>query len=819
MDKAQINNEVNVDREIVAHTFRRLRSGMHDKPKFQAVAKSILQKHGATSLDSLDPKYFDAVTFEARVALGLHLSSIGKVFPVKQHGKRPAISKNLESATQDPVQIRQWVEQHPDCNWGITANVVDVDSKQPKAPQMQTGIDTWGALIMEHESVALDVATLQVGTPTGGKHVYLLDQLPTGTNVLGDGVDTRGAGTGYVVAAGSYVVANKSENIERTGFYEVLNDLAIAPAPDWIKQRAKARPKIEREEVGAAPMYDLEKSAEMLNALDPAQYREQGAWFELMCSYHYLTGGHGGVDFEVWSLSDEGYAGNQDNIEDRWNSLKRHDKGDKDHRHFLNEVNKVRPDLVTAAVAAIDFGDVAEEFADAANDNAGNESKSETDSDSTKPKQPVISFTRYKHQEPHTLEPRDVLGFGHYLRKYISADIAPGGSGKTSHAMVEAVAMATGLDLLRTGRMYYRPLVVWYWNGEDPIEEVKLRLAAIVKLYGEKDNDDPGRPVIDAAAIKLLEQNLFIDSGRELVIRIATDSKTGTTMHKPLVEALVAEVQAKSVDVVVIDPFISSHAVSENDNNAIDLVVKSGWVRVANEGKCAVNLCHHARKGTGGAVSASDARGASALVDAARSVRVLNPIQSESEAETFGIVGDWSDIFRVSFGKGNTQRKGSGSVFRLFVDVDLGNARVFPWVGKMVEIPSDHVGVVVNYRPPAKTADDPLFEQVKGDSIVGVAVEMLKAGQQLTYDRGPHKLKDKLGVFGNKLGRKVTLQEVRTALQSAVNAGFLGYRNYDKKRHDLGAGYYLIDQEKPAGASAAEEPTSASADSDEPAGA
>lgn len=50
---------------------------------------------------------------------------------------------------------------------------------------------------------------------------------------------------------------------------------------------------------------------------------------------------------------------------------------------------------------------------------------------------------------------------------------------------------------------------------------------------------------------------------------------------------------------IQVDPFVSSHAVNENGNNAIDAVVKT-WARIAKECNCAVDLVHHSRKAAAG---------------------------------------------------------------------------------------------------------------------------------------------------------------------------------------------------------------------------
>ena len=53
--------------------------------------------------------------------------------------------------------------------------------------------------------------------------------------------------------------------------------------------------------------------------------------------------------------------------------------------------------------------------------------------------------------------------------------------------------------------------------------------------------------------------------------------------------------QARQIDVVVIDPWVSSHKVPETNNEGIDLVVKE-WARIADRRSCAVELYVHTRK-------------------------------------------------------------------------------------------------------------------------------------------------------------------------------------------------------------------------------
>lgn len=141
----------------------------------------------------------------------LNLAGMGFfVFPLVEGGKTPLIDGFPTKATRDPAQIRRWwtcpvlgVEQEH--NIGIYTGrfgdgkalvVVDVDNKHGKR-----GDDALLELELEGYELA---PTLEVVTPTGGRHLFYVTDVPVkqGVNVLGEGLDTRSAG-GYVVGVGS----------------------------------------------------------------------------------------------------------------------------------------------------------------------------------------------------------------------------------------------------------------------------------------------------------------------------------------------------------------------------------------------------------------------------------------------------------------------------------------------------------------------------------------------------------------------------------------------------------------------------------------
>jgi hypothetical protein len=286
-----------------------------------------------------------------------------------------------------------------------------------------------------------------------------------------------------------------------------------------------------------------------------------------------------------------------------------------------------------------------------------------------------LSATPFMLRDPASI-PRRQFAYGrHYIPKFISLTLATGGVGKSSQALVEAVAMASGRDLL--GDTPARKLRVWYWNGEDPHDEIERRIAAICLQYGVTADE--------------IEDNLFVDSGRDVPLVLVSETKAGAIVDGAVSDALVHTIVANDIDVVIIDPFVASHAVAENDNGKIATVARA-WAHIADLTKAAVEFVHHLRKGQSGqgAFTVDDGRGASALKDAVRSARVLN-VMTKEEAEKAGVERHRS-FFRVDNGKANLAPPPEQSEWRQIISVDLGN-------GSDTER-ADSVGVVVAWSWP-----------------------------------------------------------------------------------------------------------------------
>jgi hypothetical protein len=364
---------------------------------------------------------------------------------------------------------------------------------------------------------------------------------------------------------------------------------------------------------------------------------------------------------------------------------------------------------------------------------------------------PIISATPFVAREPATMRRRQWLYSDHLIRGFCSATYAPPKKGKSTQIIVELIAQATNRSLL--GIQPRRRCRVWY-VGEDPREEIERHILATCIHYK-----------IDS---KELEGWFFYDSSRDLKIILAQQAHNGTQFFEPVADALIAELKAKHIDVLAIDPFISSHKVAENDNMAIDAVVKK-WNDIAEATNIAIELSHHTRKTYGQEVTVEDGRGASSHFGAVRHARTLNPM-SEKEAADADITNRHL-YFRVE-GTGNMSPPAEKADWHQFISVALGNDD--PDIGE----PGDNVGVVVRWQYPdlmaGMTAAD--FDKVAAVVKAGEWRADQRADRWVGYavakglDLNPNKRRDKA--------------KIRAALKTWLAAGSLEeVEGQDEKRN------------------------------------
>lgn len=325
--------------------------------------------------------------------------------------------------------------------------------------------------------------------------------------------------------------------------------------------------------------------------------------------------------------------------------------------------------------------------------------------DNARPKTSTIVATEWKWIDPKTIPTRRWLYGYHYIRKYISTTVSPGGLGKTSNSIVEALSMAADRSLV--GETVHERCRVWLFN-EDPRDELDRRIAAACIHYGINPEEIAG--------------HLFVDSFRDQSFVAAVQAKNEVKIAVPLAEALESEIRRRKIDVLIMDPFVSTHQVSENDNMMIDAVIKQFWQPIIERTNCAVEFVHHTKKLGGAEVTAESARGAVALIGAARSARALNGM-TQDEADK-AHVDNRRLYFRITDAKANMAPPSAKSTWRKLESVSLGN--------DSMDRPSDLVGVATEWKWPDTMASVTVADLRAVQSAIagGEWLDAIQSGQR-----------------------------------------------------------------------------------------
>jgi hypothetical protein len=257
------------------------------------------------------------------------------------------------------------------------------------------------------------------------------------------------------------------------------------------------------------------------------------------------------------------------------------------------------------------------------------------------PGDPTRRPTPYTLPDPVTIPRRAWLHGGHYIRQATTATVAPGGFGKTTLTIYEALQMVG------------EGLRVWYLSGEDPKVELDRRIAAHCQHHGTVISRLPGR--------------LFVDDRETFILAMGKSARPAeVAFDEASIGQFESAIRNDGIDAVILDPFVAFHSVSENDNIAIDQIVRR-LTAIAFRTNCCIEISHHVRKPVAGiALTVDDARGGSAIINAVRSARVINRM-SQTEAGQAKITKERRGYyFRVDKGKANMAPPEHAQWFQMF---------------------------------------------------------------------------------------------------------------------------------------------------------
>ena len=252
------------------------------------------------------------------------------------------------------------------------------------------------------------------------------------------------------------------------------------------------------------------------------------------------------------------------------------------------------------------------------------------------------------------IPPRPWVAPGHLLRGAVTVYAGGAGVSKSSLMVSCAVALVLGLPFGKFSPV--KPCRVLTYNVEDDQAEQRRRFSAALRHFGRDVTDLSGR-----------------------LLRVGVE-RIGTLLGErherfgplPAMEELERRIADFEPDVVILDPLVELHDRDENDNTEVRRVI-AHFRSLAVKHDVAVVLLHHTRKGTAAAAGDPDsARGASAVIGAARIVLTVTAM-AEPDAQAFGISADQrQNFFRVDEGKANYSALGQADWFEKVVHV-LGN--------------------------------------------------------------------------------------------------------------------------------------------------
>lgn len=357
------------------------------------------------------------------------------------------------------------------------------------------------------------------------------------------------------------------------------------------------------------------------------------------------------------------------------------------------------------------------------------------------------------------------------IRGHLTVLVAPPGAGKSTLGIALAVAGVSGRGEI-VGETVHETIKAWVWNNEDDRNELRRRLAAIMQQWNVAPADLRGK--------------LGLNSGSERPLVIAKATKDGAVVRLPDIEAIIERVQAEGIGLLIVDPFVETHEVDEN-NNAQIKAVAAMWREVARRGDCAVVIVHHTGKPPSaspdawtGSLSAS--RGASSLGGVARIMRTLFAM-SQSDADKFGLDADERRLWvRLDDAKAN-------------LSLASGSARWFKRVSIIIAN-GEEVGALVpgdpNERAPqqdrAVEIESALFEAIRAAWNAGAPL----SEQPRAKDRYAP------GIVGKAL--RITSETVADVLARLMGGGAIERTLFDAKTKTYGLRIVPLDERDMRGA-------------------
>jgi hypothetical protein len=352
--------------------------------------------------------------------------------------------------------------------------------------------------------------------------------------------------------------------------------------------------------------------------------------------------------------------------------------------------------------------------------------------------------------------------FGTWLLKgYLTMLIGTGGQGKSMLAIHVALAVASGMAW--AGQKVRESGGVWIWNNEDDRDELHRRIGGTAKHLG-----------IDLKSLggNRLFANSGVDDGsgnaRKLIVAKAGDH--GSVIATPDVADVVQHIKDKGIKLLIVDPFVSTHSLNENDNPQMEAVTFL-YRQIAHQADCSVMLVHHVSKpgDTDQAGNQHASRGASSITAAARVVLTVAPMTDADAKRAMGEdypEKERENCIRVDTGKANLSAPGKGTVILRKVSVSLENGSETHVEDDADEIGGLEVADFSDFQMEAKVREQDLQNGLR--EMVATCMEGVAVGGEIDMTTLVSMILARTERFGKKSSLR---QELLIAIPPAHQGG------------------------------------------------
>jgi hypothetical protein len=332
------------------------------------------------------------------------------------------------------------------------------------------------------------------------------------------------------------------------------------------------------------------------------------------------------------------------------------------------------------------------------------------------PNDPILHEQDVGDWDPDKLPPpREKLLGDTFCKEFVSGVISPGGIGKTTLRILQALALTCGrVDAHGrgiSGEIVYERSRVLLLCLEDSPKEVERRIRAMAQHYEIPLSD--------------LKGWLFVDTTDK---KLASSDRRAGLQPGELVKGIRGAVKRRNLDLVIIDPLVDAHELDENTARDMNYVC-SMLVRMCIELNIAIDLPQHTRKGAQTPGDPDNSRGSTAIQGKSRLNYTLMQMSSK-EAELFGIPDEERKLYvRLDSAKVNIAPPSRKARWFKLVGEALGN-------GTVERPEGDWIQVIEPWEPPAIAEvdiPDTAIETILAEIEVGLLDENgVPSGQRYT---------------------------------------------------------------------------------------